>query len=124
MTTKSWTKTYVWPVDKGCQAKIYCASMLRKYLAVILLLSWIVPSGFDLVDDLYFPGQTEIQNEEALPGGSGYLSFTNKLVESAESSSRRRSIHPEDPAFEVSLRILAAPPKTSKLHKLHSVFLI
>ena len=96
--------------------------MLRKYLAVFLLLSWIVPSGFDLVEDLYFPEHAEIQNGGALPAGSGYLSFANKLVESADSS--LRSIHPEDLASEISLRILAASPKASQLYKLHCVFLI
>lgn len=98
--------------------------MLRKHLAIILLLSWIVPSGLDLVEDLYFPEHAEIQNEEAFPGGSSYLSFANKLFESPDTSFRHRSIHPENPASQVSLRILAFSAKTSRLYKLHSVFLI
>ena len=98
--------------------------MLRKKVAFLLLLSWIVPSGFDLAEHLYFPEQTEIHDEEALPANSGHLPrFANNFVESADSLSRRRSIQ-LDEAFEVSLRILAAYPKAPKLYKLHSVFLI
>jgi hypothetical protein len=97
--------------------------MLRKHLAILLLLSWIVPSGFDLAQELYFPGQAEIHNEQAFLPGSGHL-FANNFIESTDSLSCRQSIHPEDPAPEVSLRIPADRSKTSKLYKLHGVFLI
>lgn len=77
--------------------------MLRKYFALILLLSWIVPSGLDVVEELYHPEHAEIQNNEAWPASSSYLSFTNKLVESVDGSFRHRSIHPENSAAQLSL---------------------
>jgi hypothetical protein len=99
--------------------------VLRKQIAALLLLSWIVPSGFDLAEDLDFPEQAEFRKQDALPAGSGQLSrFANNVPESTDSPFRRRLIHLEETAFELSLRVLVVCPKASKLYKLHGALLI
>ncbi len=83
-----------------------------------------MPSGFGLAEEVYFPDQAEIHNEKALPAATGHLSRFVNNCESADSLSRRRSLHLEDPRFEISLQTIAASFKTSKLYKLHGAFLI
>jgi hypothetical protein len=83
-------------------------------------------SGFAFLEELDLADGIEIQcvpglrvpdlaNSERLPNNTG---------ESASHLSRQRSIRLEEPAFELSLVTPAVCSKVSKLHKLHSVFLI
>lgn len=106
------------------QAGYLLLCVFRRHFALFLLLSWIVPSGLDLAEDVYFPGQTEIHNEVALPAVSGLQSRFIHNWESADSLARRRSLHLEEPRFEISLHTIASSLKPSKLYKLHGALLI
>ena len=107
----------------------YSAPMARKSLAVLLLLSWIILSGFDLLEDLgfetgnsaYSQGST---NNHLLPHLKHRSSLANNIVESAASAQQ---------FYPLTLRLI---PNQSPihpvlsfhtvfdLHKLHRVFLI
>ena len=100
--------------------------MFRKQVAVLLVLSWIALSAFDVLEDLDVPDQTEAHSsEQPLPAGSGQIArVANNIVESADHPSRRQSIHMKELAVKGSPEILTPYRKASKLHKLHSVFVI
>jgi hypothetical protein len=101
--------------------------MLRRSLAVLLVLSWIILSGFDVVEDLDLPDAIELCNSKpAEPSGAPWsCRLVNNIVESANASSGRDAVVVAEPV--VGLAPFAALPVSHtklKLHKLHAIFLI
>jgi hypothetical protein len=101
--------------------------MLRKSLAVLLVLSWIILSGFDVVEDLDLPDQVELSKSAAaeFPGAPWSCRLVNNIVESANASSGRDAVVVAEPV--VGRAPFAALPVSHtklKLHKLHAIFLI
>ena len=60
--------------------------MLRKRLALLLALSWVILSGYDVIEDLDLPDRIEIHNPaDALSGGAGSAGLlARNIVESAD----------------------------------------
>jgi hypothetical protein len=100
--------------------------MLRRFVALLLVFSWIILSGYDVVEDLDLPNQIEFQSSMPDPvaplGSSGLL--TRNIVESADHTPYRCQCLLE----QLAIRKITYTPhysqKTSKLHKIHRVFLI
>jgi hypothetical protein len=101
--------------------------MFGKPLAVVLIFSWVVLSGFDLLEDLKLELEHSAcsrSGESRLPNWLQHASVTDNIVESAINPSTfytplvrlnlsRSSIHP-----------VLSSHKVLELHKLHCVFLI
>ena len=101
--------------------------MFRKPLAVVLIFSWVVLSGIDLLEDLKLESEHSAYSESGeslLPNWLQHASVANNIVESAINPSTfytplvrlnlsRSSIHP-----------VLSSHKVLELHKLHCVFLI
>jgi hypothetical protein len=99
--------------------------MARKLLTLLLLVSWISFSGVDTLEDLDLPDQGKLYNSTASPllDPGHNVRLAHNMVESAGHSRTRY------PCFwEESGKLLTTSPtlsrKTSKLHKLHRVYLI
>jgi hypothetical protein len=99
--------------------------MLRRFVALLLVFSWIILSGYDVVEDLDLPDQIEVQSSSDDPiavGSNGVLA--RNIVESANHTPYRCHCLLEQFATQKA----SYPPhyshKTSKLHKVHRVFLI
>jgi hypothetical protein len=105
--------------------------MARKLLAVLLMLSWIVLSGFDLLEDLQFEtgasaySHSRGAGDKSLPPHSKrHASLTNNIVESAAGT---QVFYPS--LLRLTPSQSAVPPilsshRVSELHKLNRVFLI
>ena len=100
--------------------------MLRKRLALLLVLSWVILSGYDVVEDLDLPDGIELHNPtDALsrgPGSAGLLA--RNIIESAD----RPHLHCVS-LSEHYLEFTASftpnlSQKVFKLHKVNQVFLI
>jgi hypothetical protein len=102
------------------------SDMLRKFLAAVLVLSWIGLSGFDVLEDLKPPAQLEVHSpaDGHLPALGETFPLVNNIVESADHSRLRHSALLERPAVQICGLSLAIVPKSFSLHKLHRVFLI
>jgi hypothetical protein len=103
-------------------------AMSRKFLATLLVCSWIILSGFDLLEDLRSPDQiivTTASHGRSLPsmaGESGTLA--NNIIESAIRIQRVYTAFSSSsilvPAFDAILQFRTG----FRLHKLYRVFLI
>jgi hypothetical protein len=100
--------------------------MVRKGLAVILVVSWVILSGFDVLEDLNFPSQTELHaSAHRASSASGHFSrWANNIVESAEDSESCHEKVLEQLVAQRSAAVYTAKLKSSKLHKLYRVYLI
>jgi hypothetical protein len=101
--------------------------MLRKLVAVLLVLSWVILSGFDVVEDLDLPDEVELcSSKSAEPSAAPWsCRLVNNIVESANISSDRDPVVVTRPAERHGG--FTAPAASSiklKLHKLHAIFLI
>jgi len=100
--------------------------MFRKVLGLLLVFSWISLSGFDVTEDLDFPDQIEFQSSTDLPtasnGPAGILA--RNIVESADHTASRGPHLLEQFATRKTTYTPHHSQKTSKLHKVHRVFLI
>ena len=100
--------------------------MLRRFIALLLVFSWIGLSGFDVTEDLNFPDQIEFQSSTDLPitsnGPAGLLA--RNIVESADHTPSRCPNLLEQFATRKTTYTPHHSHKTSKLHKVHRVFLI
>jgi len=101
-------------------------NMLRRFIALLLVFSWISLSGFDVTEDLVVPDQTEFQSSADSPiatnGPAGLL--TRNIVETANET---HSLYPnllERFATDRAVYTPRHPPKISKLHKINCVLLI
>jgi len=105
--------------------------MLRKALGVLLVISWIIVSGFDLLEDLHFPSHSgvNIPKKAALPGVGQPVNLVNDNLERGS-----RTLTPQAGLFKlpivqnIALRLFVNASTVSKkafrIHKLHRVFLI
>jgi hypothetical protein len=102
------------------------ACMARRFLALILIISWLSLSGFDVLEDLDFPNQIELYSSTASPlldhGQTARL--THNMVESAGHSKVRYFNCMEQRAVRLVICSPTQFQKISKLHKLHHAFLI
>jgi hypothetical protein len=102
--------------------------MLRKPLAALLILSWVVLSGFDLLEDLEFGTGLSAYSggtDKSVPPYLKHLaSLANNIIESA---------HGEQPSYLslLGLTVSHSPShsissfhRVSELYKLHRAFLI
>jgi hypothetical protein len=98
--------------------------MPKRFIAILLVFSWIILSGYDLVEDLDLPDQIEFQSstDDPIPVHSTGL-LTRNIVESADHTAGRCQN-----LVQFATRKTTYNPhqslKTSKLHKVHRVFLI
>jgi hypothetical protein len=100
--------------------------MLRKALAVLLVLSWIILSGVDLIEDLDLPDQIALSKcrAAALPGTPWSCRLVNNIVESANTSSGRDPVFVYEPVVHAPFAAVPVSHSKLKLHKLHAIFLI
>ena len=103
--------------------------MLRKALAALVILSWVILSGFDLLEDLGFKtgpsAYSESTPEKALPSDFKHrLSLANNIVESAHIEQLFYPSLFRLTAFRPSNHPLSLFHRVSELYKLHRVFLI
>ena len=99
--------------------------MLRRFVALLLVFSWIILSGYDVVEDLDLPDQIEVQSSSDDPiavGSNGVLA--RNIVESADHTPYRCQCLLEQFATRKATYTPHYSHKTSKLHKVHRVFLI
>jgi hypothetical protein len=100
--------------------------MLRKRLALLLALSWVILSGYDVIEDLDLPEQTELHNSaDALsrgPGSAGLLA--GNIVESADRPHLGWASLLEQYLEFTASSILTRSQRVFKLHKVNQVFLI
>jgi hypothetical protein len=100
--------------------------MGRKFLAILLIGSWVILSGFDLLEDFDLPLQTAVHNslENFPPNGGPGVDLVNNLIESGD---RTRFFHIGLfglPVIDSLFDLPSISKKVSKIHKLHRVFLI
>jgi hypothetical protein len=101
--------------------------MLRKSLAVLLVLSWVILSGFDVVEDLDLPDEVEVGKSAAaeFPPGPWSCRLVNNMVESANASSTREPVLASNPVIgKAYFTAVTVSHVKLKLHKLHAIFLI
>jgi hypothetical protein len=101
--------------------------MLHRALAVLLVLSWVILSGVDLLEDLDPFGQIRLHRSagRSTPGvGHTIGSLTNNIVESAGHSRPRCWVTLDQPTVHQSVDVHVVVQRSSKLHKLHHTFLI
>ena len=100
--------------------------MLRKRLALLLALSWVILSGYDVIEDLDFPDRMELHNSaDTLFRGSGSAGLlAGNVVESADRPQLRCASLPEH-YLEFTASYTPSPSqRVFKLHKVNQVFLI
>jgi hypothetical protein len=103
--------------------------MLRKALAALLILSWVVLSGFDLLEDFGFKTGPSISSEgtpdKSLPPHFRHrVSLANNIVESAHIE---QLFYPSlfgQTSFRASNHPISSFHRVFELYKLHRVFLI
>jgi hypothetical protein len=100
--------------------------MLRKALAGLLVLSWVLLSGLDVLEDLDFSNLVKLHRSTKAAGSSiGQVSrFANNIIESAYHSDAYYETVLKRFIAQQSAAAYTAIHKKSKLHKLHRVFLI
>jgi hypothetical protein len=103
--------------------------MLRKTLSALLVLSWVVLSGFDLLEDLGFKtgpsAYSESIPDKALPPHLKHrVSLANNIVESAHIAQLFYPSLLGLTRFRASDHSVASFHKVSELYKLHRAFLI
>lgn len=102
--------------------------MLRKFLATLLILSWVVLSGFDLLEDFEFetgPSAYRGVADRSLPPFLKHrVSLANNIVESAHSEQLSYLSLSGLTASHSSCYSISSFHRVSELYKLHRVFLI
>ena len=100
--------------------------MLRKTLAVLLVVSWIILSAFDLLEDLDFPIEGGVHGplEGPLPNMGPGVDMVNNLLESGDRTCLVSAGLRELPVVDSPVDAPAVPEKVSKIHKRHCVFLV
>jgi len=106
----------------------YSDPMLRKSLAILLLFSWVILSGFDLLEDLQFESGTSAYSQGPIDKSLPYLkhraSLANNIVESANHAQLFYPSLLRLAAVQWPIQPVLSFHKVSQLHKLHHVFLI
>jgi hypothetical protein len=100
--------------------------MLRKRLALFLALSWVILSGYDVIEDLDLPDGIELHTPtDALSGGAGSAGLlARNIVESADRPRLRYASSPEHYLEFTASYAPSVSQRVFKLHKVNQVFLI
>jgi hypothetical protein len=100
--------------------------MLRKRLGLLLALSWVILSGYDVIEDLDLPDPIELHNSaDALSRGVGSAGLlARNIVESAARPHLRCASLPEHYLEFTASYTPSLSHKVFKLHKINQVFLI
>ena len=100
--------------------------MYRKPLAILLVCSWVILSGFDLLEDLDESLDPGAQSSRAcrVPHGASGTNVANNIVESADRVQPFYTGLFDLPSVHASADLDLSFKKASQLHKLHRVFLI
>jgi hypothetical protein len=107
--------------------------MVRKPLSLLLLLSWLALSGFDLVEDLDFETETSVYSQDSQgtttekslpPYSKQHVRLANNIVESAGSTRLFSPILLRLTPFTSPNYPVLSCDRIFALYKLHHVFLI
>jgi hypothetical protein len=100
--------------------------MLRKRLALLLVLSWVILSGYDVTEDLHLPDRVALhQTAGPLSHGAGSEGLlARNIVESADRPHLRYATLPEHYLEFIANYTPSLPQRIFKLHKINQVFLI
>lgn len=100
--------------------------MHRKPLAILLVFSWVILSGLDLLEDLDVQLDAGVHSpfEGSLPNVGSGLNIVNNIVESADHIQPFYAELFEFLAVHLSDDTALSFKKASRIHKLHRVFLI
>jgi len=100
--------------------------MLRKALGVLLIVSWVILSGFDLLEDLDVPSPAGVHSplEGSLPSVGRGVDIVNNILESGDHARLSCAGPFELPAVDLPVDAPTVSKKVSKIHKIHRVFLI
>jgi hypothetical protein len=99
--------------------------MLRRTLAIALVLSWIILSGYDVTEDLDLPAQTALQESTESASGTGFAGLlARNIVESAAHEGVRCSSLLEQRTAPRMVEKPQLAQKISRLHKVNRVFII
>ena len=104
-------------VDKF-RFQIDIARMLRRALSLLLVLSWFILAGVDVLEDLGPRSQVEF-NSYIETGG-----LANDMVETADPPCLYSTGLSEQAVVQLSVFSPNSSPRTSKLHKLHHIYQI
>ncbi|HEX2244638.1 MAG TPA: hypothetical protein VHK27_15595 [Gammaproteobacteria bacterium] len=100
--------------------------MLRKRLALLIALSWVILSGHDVIEDLDLPDPIAVHSSSnALSGAAGPAGLlARNIVESADRPHLRCASLPERHLEFAASYAPSATQRVFKLHKVNQVFLI
>lgn len=100
--------------------------MLRKFLAVVLVPSWLLLSALDVLEGWDIQSQSEFYGAKtvAASGAAPLSRWANNIVNTADDSEPRESAAIDLPRARQPAKIRNAVVKAARLHKLHRVFLI
>jgi len=102
--------------------------MLRRLLAVLLVLSWVTLAAFDLLEDLDSPGDSVVHStgstDDRLPNGGHPSQLTNNILEWGDRIGLSSQGLLQLASFDLVLDASKAFKRASNIHKLHCVFLI
>jgi len=100
--------------------------MLRKALAVLLIVSWVVLATVDLLEDIDCHIQAGLHSRAGVPVakfGQG-VNLVNNIVECADRPRVYDTELLEVASASVATNVTSLSKKAISLHKLHRVFLI
>ena len=100
------------------QFRIDIARMLRRALALLLVLSWFVLATVDVSEDL------AVCRQNQLNACSGTGALANDIVESADTSCGCVAWVSDLAIYQLFAFTWTSSPRTSKLHKLHHIYQI
>jgi hypothetical protein len=95
-------------------------------VGVLLIVSWVILSGFDLVEDLKLPRPAEVHTlpDSAQSNGIPHLIALNNIVESADHRQASYTCFFDLETVDLSSGRVVVFRKVFQLHKVHRVFLI
>lgn len=101
--------------------------MRRRVLATLLIVGWVVLSGFDVLEDLEFPGQASLSishDPDSTAPVAGWGLLANNIVESAYRVHQVCIVLVESTTVAFDLDAVLDIHTCFQLHKLYHVFLI
>jgi hypothetical protein len=99
--------------------------MLRRILAACLVLSWLVLSGMDLLEDFDLPFRMEFEGSTKIPGPAAKpTGLTHDMAEFAHSARIARAVLSNFPNLRFTGDYSSDFARIAKLHKFYQVFLI
>ena len=100
--------------------------MRRKVFATLLIVGWVILSGFDVLEDLEFPGQASLSiSHNADPTATvGWGLLANNIVESAYRLHQVYIVPVESTTVAFDPDAVLDIHTYFQLHKLYHVFLI